>query len=363
VVLALTACASAPPPRAPSTTEVEVAPADARDTDRNTDESENADASPPATWDAALARYASTCPAPFFSLAQPDTVTVGGVAFTRAGSTMALATARAAGPLKIGVLGAVKDADPETRENVKKAAAAFQRAGVQLVVANGDLVGNETGELVPVVKMLSDEIAIPVFAHAGNYEWTSAFTEALAAADAHVVNMNIVRHVDLGGVHLLSLPGYFNRRFIHSGGCHYSHDDVVALTAYAKALTAKGDIVVLTSHGPPLGAGKTGLDVTNDGANVGDPDINALVDQAGVTVGLYSHILESGGRASEDPAGAAPLKLPMKAPVKRLSLNAGAATSFGWGMVDGKTSRGMAAIVTIDMTAGGTARVEMIPLR
>ena len=51
-------------------------------------------------------------------------------------------------------------------------------------------------------------------------------------------------------------------------------------------------------------------------------------------------------------------------PRKRLYVNVGASTSFGWGMIGGKTSRGMAAVFTVDPSApGGEARVELIDLR
>ncbi len=327
---------------------------------------------PPATWKAANDQFGSKCPVPFFTLAQPTELVAGTTTFMLSGSTLTLkhasGPARWQGPLKIGVLGAIKDAEAETRENVKKAAAAFKKAGVHVVVANGDLVGDETSALVPVVRMLGEELDVPVLAHSGNYEWTSAFTEALANGAVtwpHVINMNIVRDVDFGGIHIVSLPGYFNRKFAQSGACHYEPDDVIELTRHARSLADRGDVVVLTSHGPPLGTSASSLDVTHEGTNVGDARINQLLTDGDVRFGLFSHILESGGRAVDDVAGSSVVALPMKAARKRLYVNAGAATSYGWGMISGKTSRGMAAIVTIDATttAAGEARVEIVTLR
>ncbi len=322
---------------------------------------------PPATWPAALERHSSTCPVPFFALAQPTAVTVGARTFAIAGSTMTLQGGRLAGPLKIGVLGAIKDADDDTRANLKKAAALFKKAGVQVVVANGDLTANETAVIVPVVRMLGEEFDIPVLAHSGNYEWTTAFNQAFAegaVAWPHLFNMNVIRDVDFGGVHLVSLPGYFNRHFLQSGACHYSESDVDDVTRLAHEINARGDIVVLTSHGPPLGTTPSALDVTHDGENVGDPQLNALLTRGKVAFGIFGHILESGGRAVDDVGSTSAVALPMKAPRKRLYVNVGAASSFGWGMIGGKTSRGMAAIVTIDPApVGGDGRVEFINLR
>ncbi|MDP2343538.1 MAG: hypothetical protein Q8O67_21440 [Deltaproteobacteria bacterium] len=324
-----------------------------------------APSSSPSSWQEALDRYSSTCPVPFFTLPHPASITVAKRTFTMSGSVMTLEGGRWQGPLKLGVLGAIKDADDETRENIKKAAAAFKKAGVQFVVANGDLIANETSVLVPVVQMLGEELDVPVFAHSGNYEWTSAFTQAFAEGASrwpHLINMNLVRDVDFGGVHLLSLPGYFNRRFLQSGACHYSDVDVAELTQRAKDITGRGDIVVLTSHGPPLGAGPTALDVTNDGANVGDEQLNLLLTDGNVSFGIFSHILESGGRVVDDVAGSSAVTLPMKTARKRLYVNVGAATAFGWGMIGGKTSRGMAAIFTID-PGSSEGRVEVLELR
>jgi Icc-related predicted phosphoesterase len=295
-------------------------------------------------------------------LSTPRTLSAGGMEFEHKGSVLARRGAPWQGPLKIGVLGAIKDAGPETRSNVRQAAAQFARAGVHVVVANGDIVGDETSALVPVVQMLREELRVPVFAHAGNYEWTTAFTEAFAADEErfpHVFNMNLIWHVDLGGVHLLSLPGYHDRRFAQPGSCHYDADDVAALTSYARALTAAGDVVVLTAHGPPRGAGKGALDVTFDGDNVGDPQINRLLQEADIRVGVFSHILEAGGRAAADAAGAAPLALPMKKGAPRLVVNVGSASSFPWRLLDGSSSTGMAAIVTVEKS---DARVEVVRL-
>ena len=53
----------------------------------------------------------------------------------------------------------------------------------------------------------------------------------------------------------------------------------------------------------------------------------------------------------------------MKNSRQRLYVNAGAASSFGWGMLGGKTSRGMAAIFTVTAsTAAAEGRVEFIDL-
>ena len=101
----------------------------------------------PRTWAETVDVYASTCPAPFFTLVEPSHVDAAGRSFVVEGSTVRLQGGPWKGPLKIGVLGALKDAEPDTRANVKHAMKEFTKAGVHFVVANGDLVGDEAGDL------------------------------------------------------------------------------------------------------------------------------------------------------------------------------------------------------------------------
>jgi hypothetical protein len=359
------ACASTPPPaRAPAA--VTVAPEAAESTTGDDTEDAPALETPPSSWAVALERYGSSCPAPFFTLAAPESRTIAGAPFTLHGSRLHYTGPAQKGPLAIGVLGSVKDASPETRANLAVAAREFQRAGVAFVVVNGDLVGETSDSVGPVVDALGETFSIPVFVHSGNSEWTSAFSESINSAAARwpqIVNMNLVRDVAWGGIHVISLPGYHDRKFLREGACHYSADDVAAVAEYARGVAAMGDVVVLSAHGPPRGRGKGALDVIHDGDNVGDEQISDLL-RGGISFGLFSHILESGGRATADVDATSGVPLPMKTPTKKLYVNVGAATSFAWGMVDGKTSRGMAAIVRVQQNADGAdAMAEFITLR
>ena len=323
--------------------------------------------SEPTTWEEVPDFYGSKCPGPFFDLPKPTTVTVGARTFTITGSTLKLEGGPWKGPLKIGVLGAVKDPDPDTRANIKKAVREFKKAGVQFVVVNGDLIGEDAGDLAKVIAMLGDEIALPVFAHSGNYEWTTAFTQVMAdAAKTHpqLFNMNLLRHVDFGGVHLFSLPGWSVRQYVKSAACFYGKKDVEALKEQIKAVVAKGEVVIVTAHGPPRGKGKQSIDFAHDAGNVGDEDLQRMLVDVPVHFGLFSHILESGGRATTDVERQPPVKLPMRTAARSLYLNAGSASSFGWAMNDKRTSRGLAAIFTLDdIKSGGRARVTFLKLR
>ncbi len=317
----------------------------------------------PKTWAEVPGKLGGQCPGPLFTLPKPEPVTIGDAAWTIEGSTMRRDGGPWQGPLTFGVLGAVKDAEPGTRKNVQKAMKLFTKQKVDFIVVNGDIA--ESNEVRQVFKMLGEELKLPVFLHSGNIEWTSAFTEAfveMAPLHPHLVNMNWIRHVDFGGVHLVSLPGWSVRRYVKDGACFYDADNVFALRPLVQELQQKGDVVVLTAHGPPKSFGKAAIDTADlpDGKqNVGDAALQQLILDEKIPFGLFSHILEAGGRATSDLKKGAPLKLPMKAPVDRLYINAGSASSFGWQMNDGSTSRGLAAVVAID---GGKAKATFFQL-
>jgi Icc-related predicted phosphoesterase len=344
-------CSSPPPPRPAPKVEVAVEP-------------EPPDH--PAKWADVAGFYGTQCPPPSFTLDEPLQKTVAGQTFTITGTHAARAE-RQQGPLIIGVLGAVKDAADATRKNLEIAKAAFVAAKVSVVVFNGDVA--ETAEIHDVAKMIGDVFGddLPLIVHSGNSEWTSGFTDAFADAEAAhpaFFNMNFIRHLDLGGVHLVSLPGWSVREFVKQGGCHYESKHVEELTTLVNEINAKGEVVVLTAHGPPRGVDATSLDRTFDDGNVGDEDLARLLQSGAVRFGLFGHILEAGGRATADATTHKPLPLPQKKPSSSLFVNVGSASSVGVQLLSKKTSRGIAAIVTIDkLDAGGQATVKFVPLK
>lgn len=320
------------------------------------------DEPPPRTWAEVGKRYQTECPVPFFTLEKPEARDVGGVPFELRGADLVRKSGRIQGAFRLGVLGAVKEASAETRENLRRAAAEFRKRGVTHVVANGDISEGEF-DLQDAFNMLGEEVPLPVFVFIGNSEGKGSFTRAyLRSAEAHpnLVNMNWVRHVDLGGVHLFSMPGYFNMKFLHGkAGCHYTPRDVAALEKEVGRVP-RGDVVILAAHGPPLSFGKAAIDVAQDAGNVGDPDLARLVEDAGIPFGVFGHILEAGGRATTELKTGKPVKFPMKAPADHLYLNAGSVSATPWAMLDGKQSLGMAAVLTVQ---DGRGTAEFITLR
>jgi hypothetical protein len=320
----------------------------------------------PRTWAEVPDWYGSRCPPPSFTLDEPHEKAIAGTRWTVHGST-AVREGHWSGPLAIGVLGAIKDASDATRDNLKKAKAAFDKARVDVVLANGDVA--ETAEIQDVAAMLGELFGDerPFFVHSGNSEWTGGFTEAFVELEQKhpaFLNLNLIRDVDVGGIHLLSLPGWSVKQFVKAGGCRYGPDDVAALGERAAAIAARGELAVLTAHGPPRGPDGRSLDRTHDFGNVGDESLAALLQQGTIRFGIFGHILEAGGRATSDATTHKPLPLPMKKPASSLFVNVGSASSMGIQMLDRRTSRGIAAIVVIDdVEHGGRAAVTFVPLR
>jgi hypothetical protein len=102
--------------------------------------------------------------------------------------------------------------------------------------------------------------------------------------------------------------------------------------------------VVLISHGPPRQEGRAALDVTEEGHNIGDPELTAAIAQAKIPFGIFGHILESGDRAT-DLEGKKAIRPGQAVPA--LDLNPGPAFADPWNLNSGGVSHGMAAILTI----------------
>jgi Icc-related predicted phosphoesterase len=175
-----------------------------------------------------------------------------------------------------------------------------------------------------------------------------------------------VRRVEADGFTLVSLPGYYDKRFFHeSAGCQYKADDAGELSRIAKGAPSP---VVLVSHGPPRQDGKAAIDVTDDGHNVGDPDLATAIAEAKIPFGVFGHILEAGGRAT-DLEGKKTIK-PGQAAAS-MYINPGPAFADPWGLNGGAVSHGMAAILNIkggkgewqQIKAGTTAPAKAQPAR
>jgi Icc-related predicted phosphoesterase len=304
-----------------------------------------------ANWADYRRENALTCVGPFASTQESKDLSLAGKAYRLNGSRLVALDKTAPSEVRFGVLSSIKDFSPETKANLDKLLKWFVAEDVQWLVLNGDISGEEE-ELSDLLAYLVS-FGRPLLLTIGNYESRGSYFRAVsAAADASplVIDMNLVRVIEAPGVTVVSMPGYYDRRFLHTGsGCLYKTDDVDdTLDALVDAPTPR----LLVSHGPPRGTGTKSIDVVAEGrVNVGDPDLTRLIRSGDFAFGLFGHILEAGGRAVGSDL-ATPVREEQWSP--RLYVNAGSASASPWTLDDGTTSSGMAAVMTI---AGNKAKV------
>ena len=245
----------------------------------------------------------------------------------------------------IGVLANIKEDTPQNLKNIEQFLAFFEEKKADAIVVAGDV--GETKQQIENALMPIAAKGLPTFVIIGNRERKSDFNDALAAVAAkhpNVVNLNKVRLAAMDDVAIVSVPGYYDKAYIHATeGCHYTAADVDATKPIIASVKDKP--VVVVSHGPPKQAGSEALDRTLEQANVGDPALAKLLSGAGVKFGIFSNIQEAGGRAT-DLSGEKLLSA--NEPQDALFLNPGATDSVSWKMNDGTRSVGMAAIMTVE---------------
>jgi hypothetical protein len=312
-----------------------------------------------ADWAAWEDAYQFDCNAPFAGVAKPDTKSIAGFSYEFAGGTVKVrreTPRKDKAAVKIGVLAGIKDLEPETKDALNKVLAQFEAADVDVVLVGGD--SSEAPDVLDqIYGYLVEATKRPILTIAGNTERGGAHNYAIAkqrkAGQQHLINMGLTRRYDGEGVDVVSLSGYHDKRYLHlSGGCLYTEK---AIADAAVAARASDDPVVLLVHGPPKQTGGRALDYVPQVGNVGDPAINALIKEAKIPFGVFGHILEAGGHAT-DLSGKV---LPVKKPAKALYLNQGSVNPLPWKMNDGTTSYGLAAVLTVK---GPLASYEIIKL-
>jgi hypothetical protein len=294
-------------------------------------------------WTAFAEARRGECVGPPGTLATPLEITAGARRYRLEGHRLVELGNDADHTLRIGVLSAIKDDREPTLAALATLRARLEKAGIDVLVVNGDVATM----LFEAQKVMAALAASPVLVVVtiGNTESCGAFNQAaeeVFAAHRHVINGNWVRRLELDDGTLLTLPGYFDRRFTHTGGAaRYDEADLEVVHDLAKG--APGPLA-LVSHGPPRGAGKKAIDVVTDGSNVGDPAMTAMMKDSGIGFGLFGHILEAGGRGTD--AASKPVGAGKWSPT--LWVNAGSANTDPWSMLDGSTGYGMALRVELE---------------
>lgn len=286
----------------------------------------------------------------------PETLKIGDRTVELNGYKLTLTGAAAEGhkPV-IGVLANINEASPENLFQLERYLGFFKEKGAELLVVAGDS-GEKRDQIATVLDKVG-ESGLPVLAIIGNRESRADFVDAVQEVRktrANVINGNRVRYVDWQGVDLITLPGYHDPTYMHAGnaGCQYFKQDVAGLK---KLAAGANDPVLLVAHGQPLGEAPTALDViATDKKHVGDANLTAAIADAKIPFGVFANIKETGGTATADVGGKNVVAAGTQSDT--LYLNPGSVDGLEWGMNDGSTSFGSAAVLTFE---GGKASYEL----
>jgi len=273
----------------------------------------------------------------------PIQITAGANKYELKGSQLVQTAPAKKESLRIGIISATKDDRELTLNSIRTLLAWLEAEKIDVLLANGDLATNSL-QMPKIFGELAKAKAL-VIAYTGNTESCGSFNRSLDVVfkkHRNLINGNWVRRFDLKGGTLVTLPGYYDKRFTHvSGAAHYREKHVEALVEMFEEAPKP---IIFSSHGPPKMKGKNGIDLASGVGHVGDKITAEMLDFEEVHFGLFGHILEAGGRAS-NLTGTKKLKQGQW--YKSLFLNAGSANPDPWPMLDGQTSYGMGALFEI----------------
>ncbi|MCX7944425.1 MAG: metallophosphoesterase [Deltaproteobacteria bacterium] len=293
------------------------------------------------TWEDFTEKYSLYCMAPFGKkIKKPHEVQIGDKKFIFEGSTARIeSNAKPNREIKFGVLSGIKDWHPDTQANLKYFINEWKKEQVEGVIIGGD-IAYEEDDLSNIMKLFA-ETNLPIYVVVGNNDSRSEFNRVirkLSKIHNNIINMDMVRILRGDGFDMISLPGYYDRRYTRgSSSCTYKPEDAQELVKQSENLN---EPIILITHGPMKLEGREAIDYAWEAGNVGDEHLtDALKEARNIKFGIMGHILEAGGRANTIDG-----KL-IKQGVysETLFLNPGPAQSLGWKMLDGKTSYGMAA--------------------
>ncbi len=291
--------------------------------------------------------YQFDCNGPFEHFSPPEVIEHEGFRFEHTGATVKVRRvgAKRANKARLGLLSGIKDLEPETQALLTRFLSDFEKADVEAVIIGGD-TASEPAEIDRILGFMAAATKRPLVVIAGNMERAAALNHSILtlrkAGHTHLLNFDTIRRFDGDGVDVVSLAGYFDRAYLHlAGGCIYKDKDLDALE---RAAAAADDSVVLLSHGPPRQRGQQAIDYVPGADNVGDAQLTQVITRAKIPFGVFGHILEAGGYAT-DLGGK---HVPANKMLASLYVNQGSANPLLWRMNDGSTAYGLAAILTVD---------------
>jgi Icc-related predicted phosphoesterase len=297
------------------------------------------------------------CVGPFGITGQEGEVKIGKHTFRRTGAVLTLADGKADQTITFGVVANLKEPTAENLFNIKRYVDYFAEKKAEAILVAGDS-GETKEEIVGSLEALAKS-GLPVLAIPGNREARADFHAAvgdLTAKYPNVIDMSRIRLVKLDDASIISLPGYYDKRFMHTGdaGCQYFKEDVDRLSSIVEAATQP---VILLAHAEPHGENRESIDAFQDG-NAGDANLTAFLKTQKVPFGVFANIQEAGGRAMDLDS-----KLVKEGDAaEHVYLNPGLADSTDWPLNDGTQSHGMVATLTIKDGKGAYSVYRAKPL-
>lgn len=321
--LSLAACKKAPPPPPPAPPAPVVPP-------------------PPPPPASASGISNPECVGPFTADGEATEFKVGAHTFKRQGATLSVTDPDGDDQVVFGVIANLKEGTGENFYNLKRYLEFFQAEKAEAILVAGD--SGETRDGVAQVLEPLAKSGLPTFVIPGNREARADFRAAiaeLATKYPNVIDMSKTRLVKFDDASIVSLPGYYDKRFIHVGdaGCQYFKQDVEAL---GPIVAAAAQPVILLSHAEPNGHGNEAIDAFGDG-NAGDANLTAFLRSHPVPFGIAANIHEAGGRATDIDSNV--VREGEGKP--HVYLNPGLADSTPWKLNDGTWSYGMVATMTV----------------
>ncbi len=188
----------------------------------------------------------------------------------------------------------------------------FKELKVQAILVSGDSVLNEQlsygqsyqvedeTELATVLDHL-EGAHVPVFVIPGNHEGRKIYKEAFRTERPHVKDLVHYRFVDLKGVDLVSLPGYYidtdqTHRFLPTDGFFLSKGEIQNLSVLMEAKKDADPVLVIT-HGPPLSTLENGVDIVPGVGHTGSEELREVLLKNPVSFVVFGHIHEAGPQA------------------------------------------------------------------
>lgn len=225
---------------------------------------------------------------------------------------------------------------------------------------------SDAEEMIEAYTMLA-KAGLPVFITTGNHERKPDYEAAMKKVSKkykNIIDLTKYRIIDGDDADFISLPGYQIKQSFHEVEDKSVGEKITIAQTFipadgyfadAETIAATGslrngldDVMILLTHGPPktFPSSSTspyaGPGTTYSGEDLGDEATTKMMRKNNLHFALSGHIHEAGGLATTldgEP-------IPAGQWADELVLNVGSVEL--WTLLDKTTSRGMAAIITID---------------